>query len=300
MDKILDIILKKISQKNPKHYEKLMMNLDMTNVAYAALANSFLTDYHSYLIRQEKTIDFGVDCYLAMIEDMLEERFKFIRTGKYSNTSFEDVERRVYSNPEIMVYHMHGLVLAQFLWFDQYERILFFKQNITKYTSSGKKYLEIGGGHGLYIREAVGVLNDFDIFDLVDISQSSLDLAQGILDTSKISYYLKNVFDCEEIQAYDFITMGEVLEHVEKPLELLEKVHEMLKDEGTCYITTPINAPMIDHIYLFNNATEIRTMINQAGFEIRNEHLVISEKISESQAEKFKVPVMYAAFITKK
>lgn len=51
---------------------------------------------------------------------MLEERLAFIRKGTYSNTSFEEVEKNVYATPEVMSYHMHGLVLAQFLWFDQY------------------------------------------------------------------------------------------------------------------------------------------------------------------------------------
>ena len=56
---------------------------------------------------------------------------------------------------------------------------------------------------------------------------------------------------------------------------------------------------MIDHIYLFHNETEIRGMLNQAGFEIIEERIVISEKVTEKQAAKFKVPVMYAAFIKK-
>ena len=56
---------------------------------------------------------------------------------------------------------------------------------------------------------------------------------------------------------------------------------------------------MIDHIYLFHNENEIREMLNEAGFTIIEERIVISEKITEKQAAKFKVPVMYAAFIKK-
>ena len=81
---------------------------------------------------------------------------------------------------------------------------------------------------------------------------------------------------------------------------LWEKIAQLLSPKGVCYLTTPINAPMIDHIYLFNNADEIRALFDQAGFEVIQERTVISEKISPQQAEKLKVPVMYAAFIQKK
>jgi ubiquinone/menaquinone biosynthesis C-methylase UbiE len=234
-----------------------------------------------------------------MISDMLDERLKFIRKGKYSNTSFEDVEKRIYGNPEIMTYHMHGLVLAQFLWFDQYERLLFFSKNLKKHHNNIQKYLEIGGGHGLYINEAISLIPETNQFDLVDISQSSLDLACGIINNDKISYFLKNIFDFPDDKKYDFITMGEVLEHVEDPLSLLQKIAKLLLKDGVCYITTPINAPMIDHIYLFNNEDEIRDLFKKANFEIIEEKIVISEKITEKQASKYKVPVMYAAFIKK-
>jgi SAM-dependent methyltransferase len=266
---------------------------------YKIAANAFFDKYFNYLNRNNIEIDFGVNCYLHMISDMLEERVKFIREGRYSNSSFDDVEKRIYGNPEIMTYHMHGLVLAQFLWFDQYERLLFFSENLKKYHNNIQKYLEIGGGHGLYINEAITLIPETSQFDLVDISQSSLDLAKGIVNNNRINYYLKNIFDFSDDEKYDFITMGEVLEHVEDPLSLLQKIANLLSTAGVCYITTPINAPMIDHIYLFNNEDEIRDLFKKANFEIIEERIVISEKIAQKQASKRKVPVMFAAFIKK-
>lgn len=300
MNDILQEILDKITLKNPNHAAKLLSNINNLDDDYKDTANNFFNKYNDYLVNVNKTIDFGVDCYLHMIADMLEERFNFIRTGQYSNTSFDAVEKRVYGDPKIMDYHMHGLVLAQFLWFDQYDRILFFKQNLKKYNLKTTNYLEIGGGHGLYINEAVKLMPEISSFEMVDISQSSLDLAQGIVNSDKIKYYLKNIFDFSASEKYDFITMGEVLEHVEQPLELLKKASELLEEHGVFYITTPINAPMIDHIYLFNNELEIRTMIAEASFTIIEEKIVVSEKITKEKAAKQKVPVMYAAFLKKK
>ncbi|MFC6267097.1 class I SAM-dependent methyltransferase [Frigoriflavimonas asaccharolytica] len=299
MENYIEYIIDSIERKNPSHSKKLKENLKDLGEEYFNLANPFYEKYEEYLKSQQLTLDYGVDFYLKMIEAMLDERLAFIQNGRYSNTSFEEVEKNVYATPEVMSYHMHGLVLAQFLWFDQYERIKFFIDNVYKYFLSGKNYLEIGGGHGLYIYKAVEILPIATKFDLVDISESSLKIAKGILNNDKINFYLKNIFDFANDDVYDFITIGEVLEHVENPKELLMKIGKHLAKDGVCYMTTPVNAPMIDHIYLFNNVQEIRNLINEAGFEIIEEKTVISEKITPEKAAKFKVPVMYAAFIKK-
>jgi len=300
MKNYIKIILDKIEIKNSNHAIKLRENLKGLSNDYFELGNSFFEKYEKYLHTNNLTLDYGVDFYLKMIKNMLEERIKFIQNGKYSNSSFEDVKKNVYAKSEVMTYHMHGLILAQFLWFDQYERIKFFCDNISKHFQNGKKYLEIGGGHGLYILQAMNILPKDTQFDLVDISESSLNIAKGILGTNKINFYLKNIYDFTDETIYDFITIGEVLEHLEEPERLLKKIGEHLGENGILFVTTPINAPMIDHIYLFKNEDEIRGLFNKAGFEIIEEKVVISEKISPEKASKFKVPIMYAAYIKNK
>jgi len=299
MKNYTEILLNKIDEKNPGHAKKLRDNTADLDADYAITGNLFFEKYENYLLSESLTLDFGIDCYLKMLEDMQELRIKFIQSGSYINTSFEEVEKSVYANPEVMTYHMHGLVLAQFLWFDQYERIKFFRENLIRHFNHGRNYLEIGGGHGLYINEAMKLLPAQTQFDLVDISESSLLLAKGIINTANINYYLKNIFDFTNEDQYDFVTIGEVLEHIENPLALLKKISNHLTEDGVCYITTPVNAPMIDHIYLFNNEEEIRALFREAGFDIVEEKVVISEKITDAKARKAKVPVMYAAFIKK-
>jgi 2-polyprenyl-3-methyl-5-hydroxy-6-metoxy-1,4-benzoquinol methylase len=293
----LEYINSRIKELNPKHAAKLLKNNLRFDDIYKGKANDFFTAYSKYLDKENKTLDFGVDCYLQMLKDMGLERVKFITEGKYSSSSFEEVEKRVYGNPEIMTYHMHGLVLGQFLWFEQYERINFFSNNLSNYCQDAKKYLEIGGGHGLYIYQALHLLPGIKQFDLVDISQSSIDLAKGIVSDKSVNYFLKNIFDFPDDETYDFVTMGEVLEHVEEPQNLLAKISKLIGESGTAFISTPINSPMIDHIYLFNNADEIRTLFYEAGFNIIKEKLVISEHVTSEIADKFKIPVMFAAFV---
>jgi hypothetical protein len=45
---------------------------------------------------------------------------------------------------------------------------------------------------------------------------------------------------------------------------------------------------------------ELVDLFTKAGFEIVNEKMVISEKKSYEKAARYKVPVMYAAFIQKR
>lgn len=300
MPYLIEIIIQKIAQKNPSHAEKLKSNTKGLEKMLFPDSESFFRKYEQYLEGKGHTIDFGVDCYLRMYSDMLEERWKFKKSGSYSNTSFQEVEKKIYSNKDIMTYHMNGLVLGQFLWFDQYERFRFFKANIALLASKPKRYLEIGGGHGLYMMEALKQLPPNCQFDLIDISLSSIELAKGIINDPKVNYILKNIFDLDDTESVDFFTMGEVLEHLEEPLLLLKKLSRLIKNNGKGYITTPINSAMIDHIYLFKDAEEIRDLLDAAGLQIIKEKIVISEQISYEQAMKLKVPIMYAAFVESK
>ncbi|CEJ68294.1 hypothetical protein BN1195_00576 [Chryseobacterium oranimense G311] len=46
-----------------------------------------------------------------MISDFNDEMLDFIRTNKYRNTSFEEVNQAMYNNPDVMVSHMYASFL---------------------------------------------------------------------------------------------------------------------------------------------------------------------------------------------
>jgi 2-polyprenyl-3-methyl-5-hydroxy-6-metoxy-1,4-benzoquinol methylase len=300
MRNYLEEILLKLESKKPDHAKKLRLNTNYLNELYVIRANDFYCQYEKYLLLENAGLDFSIDCYLRMLDDMATERMNFLRQGKYSSASFQEVEKCIYDNPEMMCYHMHGLALAQFLWFDQYERYSFFADKLAVYAKSAESYLEIGGGHGLYCYTAIKLLPEDVKFEVVDISDYSIGICKGIINNPKVNFITKNVLEYASNSTFNFITIGEVLEHLEDPLVLLIKLSDLLSDDGISYISTPVNAPMIDHIYLFNEVQEIRDMINLAGLEIIEEKVVISEHVSQQYAEKFKVPVMFAAFIKQK
>ena len=294
---ILDII----SQKSPINSKKINKEIENANTVFLERFESFLIIYQQYLTSIGKSLEYAVDSYLKVCADYTYEQIRFIETGEYSNKSFEDVNQRIYSDPEIMGYHINGLALAQYLWRLQYERFDYFAQTYSEYANSTKKYLEIGAGHGTYVLEAMNQSNSDTLFDIIDISNSSLEMTKYFVGDSKnITYHLIDIFDFNPDTKYDFITMGEVLEHVEKPLELLQQACRLLNDDGVCFITTPANSPAIDHIYLFRNKEEIVDLLNAAKLEVIDDIAMFDKNISPEKAMKYKYAMMYAAFLKKR
>jgi 2-polyprenyl-3-methyl-5-hydroxy-6-metoxy-1,4-benzoquinol methylase len=299
MHPILGKIIERVEEVDAAYGQKLRQRLSAMDDHYLQSAAAYFSRYDAALRLEGKSIDYGIDCYLKLSDDMTTERVAFIRTGKYANSSYKEVEQRIYGNAAIMDYHMHGLALAQYLWPEQYERIEFFRKNLPAFCGSCSAYLEVGGGHGLYVLTALTLLPEKARVDLLDISPSSIKLARQIVGSSRVNYTLMDIFDYEASQPYDFITAGEIIEHLEDPLAFLKKISSLLNGDGTIYFTTSINAPMIDHIYLFNNAKEIRDLIASAGLTIVLEKSVPSRDVPEKVIVQHKLPVMYAAFLRK-
>jgi len=293
-------LLQRVSEIDPLHGKKVKSDLAGFDELFYTKADLFLDRFESYLNDKGNSFEYGIDCYFKMIADVRSETKHFVRTGEYTSKSFEEVNQRVYNNPAVMEYYMNGLLLSQFLWAHHYTILNYFTDNLATHAGNVAHYLEMGGGHGLYISEAIRLLNKEVKFDLIDISPSSIEASRTLINNSSVQYILSDIFNVSKAASYDFITMGEVMEHVEDPVALLKKLGELLKDKGRMFITTPTNAPAIDHIYLFKNAEDIRSVIDQAGFTVLDELCVYSEKVTKERAEKFKIAMMYAAFIEKK
>ena len=67
---------------------------------------------------------------------------------------------------------------------------------------------------------------------------------------------------------FSCIVMGEVLEHVERPELFLEKVAKLAEEDAYIFVTTAVNSPAIDHIYLFRSSEEVEQLMRNCGLEI--------------------------------
>jgi 2-polyprenyl-3-methyl-5-hydroxy-6-metoxy-1,4-benzoquinol methylase len=98
-----------------------------------------------------------------------------------------------------------------------------------------------------------------------------------------------------ETNSFDILVMGEVLEHVEQPQLFLERLANLAASDSHIYVTTCINAPAIDHIYLWRNIEELEVMIAAAGLTIRDKlYLPYGGKtLEESRDQNLAINVAY-------
>lgn len=201
-----------------------------------------------------------------------------------------------------MSQYMVGLQLSGYIWKSHLTMHRWFRNKLKSF--AGTNYLEIGPGHGQYFLEAVN-MQGFEHYYRIDLSESSLNLTldwcrrfrkEGIDNYEMI---LDNFPEHTFEQKFDAVCMSEVLEHLEKPMDHLKKIFEITNDGADVYILVPINAPAIDHIYLFHNVEEVFDMVKDAGFTIKDHICSTGNDISYEKAVKKKSAVNLALHLVK-
>jgi len=297
---MLGNIIEKIEAKNARHGKKLRKSLSGLEEQFYTEAELFYSKYEVFAKEGGKDLDYGIDSYLRVVSDYVYEQIRFMQSGEYSCKSFEDAYEKVYNNPDVMEYYMHGLLMTQFLWKHHFEMWKFFRASLNSVPNKTDKYLEIGGGHGLFLDEAIKIFSEDADYHMVDISKSSLDMAKNFVKGKNVKFMLQDIYEYDVDIKYDFITMGEVLEHVERPVELMQQLNRLLNDDGYAFITVPTNAPAIDHIYLFEDAEAVKNTFDKAGFEVVRELSSYSDDAKRGKKYNVKVPMLYGALIQKK
>ena len=237
-----------------------------------------LGEYLQFCELNSLDIPYLAQCYDLIVKDTLREQLFFQRHKRYRYSTFAEVADSVYFDDEYMNKYMHGLALTAWLWPNHRDMHRYFERSIpTKTTGT---YLEIGPGHGVYMMTAMRI-SQYDRFEGIDLSPTSVDMTKALLssladpESSNYEIYCSDFLKDELRQErYDAIVMGEVLEHVEEPLEFLKKIREIADENAFIFVTTPINAPAIDHIYLFESFDAIEELVAQAGLTIRDSRLI--------------------------
>ncbi|MBI4964436.1 MAG: methyltransferase domain-containing protein [Desulfomonile tiedjei] len=298
----LDPVIELINKKNPVHGKALDQHIRRCSPEFLAFADSYLAGYMRFLQARNLDREFAVDSYLMVVDDTVREQVWFKRNGRYRYSNFKEVYDKVYSRPDYMMRYMVGLALTQFLWPNHQDIFSFFKAKIRE--SRGGSYLEIGPGHGLFLLEAVK-FGQFDTYTAADVSQTSIDLCRAILDyefpqhNRGVDFILGDIHHQELGKTYDFVTAGEVLEHIEEPETFMNLVFGLLRPHGQAFVSTCVNAPAIDHIHLFSHTDEIKKVVRGSGFSIRDElELPYAGKTLE-EAIKKKLAINYCALLEK-
>lgn len=291
-----------LEKKDPLQKKSISEHMSSLSEDDLVLINDMLSNMNMFLEKTYSvTLEECVQCYITMCREIIIEQLKFSKTGKYSATSAKDVAEVLYSTKEQMTRYMYGLALSIILWPNHFKMYKFYMACLSK-VSNIRRYLEVGPGHGLFLQEALRKFNKAT-FDAVDISLASIDISKAYVDhlrlNNKVEFIHSDINDYSA-QPYDFITIGEVLEHVDNPKTVLRNLHQLLDDSGYCFISTCANCPAIDHIYLFHDTFDIRNHLMEAKFEIVDDLALPVKTAATVGKYANKIGINYSALIRKK
>lgn len=149
------------------------------------------------------------------------------------------------------------------------------------------------------------LINDFKSLHLVE---GSTELISQIPNYDNITKYTSYFEEFETELKFDTIIMGHVLEHIEKPVELLRRISQWLSDEGVFLISVP-NAKSIHRLaavkmgllkseyelnerdfqlghYRVYDLESLKKDIVSSGYKIKDEGGIFYKPISNGQIEK--------------
>lgn len=255
---------------------------------------------HFFMDELRHDMDFITDAYLFMNKTIMEETYYFACHGRYRNSTSKEVNKIVYDNPKYMEKYMMGLSISDYIWINHIKMLRYFEKNSSLFY--GERYLEIGPGFGQYLVKALLNCN-FTEYHACDISKTSVERSNRYLRYRKLEQRCKveerDFFQYSTNKKYQTIVMGEVLEHVEYPQEMLKKVYGLLEEDGRAFITTVINAPAVDHIFLFRNNEEVLDMVQNVGFLILDYMYATEGDIPLEKAVKKKQAINIAMILEK-
>ena len=291
---IVDTLVERIIDQYPVHQRFLEGAIDGATVEEL----DRLAGYLEFCTGKGLTLDYLAESYLTILGDTLDEQLYFRDHGHYRHSTFKEVADSVYFDRDYMDRYMYGLAITNFVWPNHVEMSRFLRRTLTPGKSG--RYLEVGPGHGFLLLSALEV-GSFDDFLGIDLSAASVEQTRTIVDhfhaDAPVRIELQDFLEADDLSpgSFDAVVMGEVLEHVEEPEVFLRRIAELAKDDAYIFITTCINAPAVDHIYLWRTTDELEDMIRDSGLSIVEPLRLPYEgkTLEESREEQLPINVAY-------
>ena len=259
---------------------------------------SLLDAYLSFCSDCGISCPYLAECYDTIVRDTVTEQLFFRRHGTYRYSKYAEVAQSVYQNPEYMKRYMYGLAITTYLWPNHRTIHRFFSTELPR--RRGGRYLEIGPGHGVYFMTAMRD-GAFEHYSGVDISPTSVELTRSLLASGRFGRFVNYELACSNFldrnlpkTQYEAVVMGEVLEHVEDPEIFMTRIRELSTPDAFIFVTTAINAPAVDHIYLFDSVVAVHALVEGAGFRVVAEKTVPYSGMTLEESMTQRLPVNIA------
>ncbi|HZO95368.1 MAG TPA: class I SAM-dependent methyltransferase [Candidatus Baltobacteraceae bacterium] len=240
----------------------------------------------------------AVDDFIALSEEFVVLQMELDRTGKYKYSSYEEVRAIVYDNPELMNRrYLNGLLLSETFWTNHYKMFRYFVDDFCGGNPAHGSVLEVPAGTGIFVSEFAR-RNPGWRAHAIDISDSSVAFSRAVAQLNgdaRVDVRKRDVFDIPDDEKYDRLICGELLEHLERPEELLAKLARLSAPGARLFVTTAVWAANIDHIYLYSSAQEVRDQL--AGYFTLESELVLNVREGRGPEEP-RTPINYACILS--
>ncbi len=296
LTRIIDLIAK----ENPLQKKRIEGFLATRGPEYWAFAEGLSRILNHSFMTDDTARAEAARAYNKMCMDFLSEQIRFKKSGKYRIDNSCLAQTHVYNDLSVMRYYMIGLLVSYMFWPNHYALFDFFLKHLP--AADTGRYLEIGLGHGLFSSTMLSRYPNIH-GTAVDISETSIRIAKETLRTFQADLDRLEIVHGDYLTTdigarnYDFIIMGEVLEHVNDARAFMDRTKELLAPGGTVYMSTCANCPALDHVYHFHSAAEIRQLMTESGFRIRHDLALAAENIPEEKWEEELVTVNYCALL---
>jgi len=261
-----------------------------------------LAGYLEFCLGKGLSLDYLAESYLTILGDTLDEQHYFSEHGAYRHSTFAEVAASVYHDRDYMDRYMYGLAITNFLWPNHVSMSRFLRRTLPR--NRPGRYLEIGPGHGFLLLSAIEI-GDFDDFLAVDLSAASVQQTRTIVEHfhpgAPARVEMQDFLEADNLSpgTFDAIVMGEVLEHVEQPEVFLRRIADLARDDAYVFVTTCINAPAVDHIYLWQTTDELEEMITANGLTIVEPLRLPYEGKSLEESRALRLPINVAYVLAK-
>ena len=286
---VLNQIISEIKAINPGHGSQLQRVLHARGEDFLQYAGQVLSNFQSYWEQENLNSAFMARCYLQMREERIQNEKKLSTSDSAVDTEY------------LSKYRTYGHRLAQAISPEQYEGLSLFSQYLSGQGQHIRHYLEVGTSHGLYIKQAIDLLEGAVRYDVVDSDMLSMKISQALVQDERVNFLPVDFLDIEALPPYDFITLDGLEALTLDPEVLLKKAEQLLVPEGRVYITGFACLLLAHSGFLPDSQNNLHQSIEQTGFEVEAEAYHFGEllsDVSEIATDNAK-PFIYSAVLRK-
>lgn len=210
--------------------------------------------------------------YRWTCEQLREEELYFHRNFDYRLAGHPDEVRAYYADSAYMERYLNGLLASHLFWWNHTATVEWFRKAYLPLLQPGTRHLEIGPGHGLFLKMA-GDAKNVATMEAWDLAPAALDrLGKALGASARKCVVTQRDATQPALPAdsgrFDSVVLSEILEHVDEPGQVLQTVREILAPGGHIFVNVPANSPAPDHVYLLSHPDESVALVAGAGFRV--------------------------------